>query len=215
VLGRTMSRLGERSPPRVSEAAISSSHPVAARDGLLRVNWRWPRPARPSSPNSNDWSASPRLALPRQNASRRFLHAPYCVPSWVVVCAQLTGHGSIRLGGAALRFSRTFDDLSHANPESITGLPTSTFGSTVIRSCQSIVRLPLSVGATDTSACTRSSSAPSRNAYNPPSHPFRYNRASRTARDFFSDSPLDSTPFEGNVFLSSGRSLTNLIRGTS
>jgi hypothetical protein len=31
-----------------------------------------------------------------------FLRAPYCVPSWVVVCTQLCGHGSIRLGNATL-----------------------------------------------------------------------------------------------------------------
>jgi hypothetical protein len=77
---------------------LTNGHPASARGGLLRVNWRWPHPVCPGSPNSNAWSARQPAAASRHRPPR----APHGVPSQIDVRAHLAAHGSVDLGGAAL-----------------------------------------------------------------------------------------------------------------
>ena len=61
---------------------------MAARGGLRRVNWRWSRPPRSVSPNSNAWPARPRRALSRHILGPASLRALCSVPSGAATCAQ-------------------------------------------------------------------------------------------------------------------------------
>ncbi len=122
-LGRVPDRPSVDEPSASGAGSIGGGPPLAPGSGpdsraapaSQASPWRPGRPWRPAasdlvvvpsttpgSLSSNAWSARLRSTSPRHNAGRRFLCALHCVPSWVLVCAQLSGHGSIRSGGAAL-----------------------------------------------------------------------------------------------------------------
>ena len=65
------------------------------------MNWRWPHPVRPGSPNSIAWSARPRPAALRHRLPPTLPRAPHGVPDQVDVCARLAAHCSVDSGGAA------------------------------------------------------------------------------------------------------------------
>jgi hypothetical protein len=66
------------------------------------VNWRWPHPVCPGSPNSNAWSARQRAAASHHGLPPTLPRAPHGVPGQIDVRAHLAAHGSVVLGGAAL-----------------------------------------------------------------------------------------------------------------